>query len=363
MGLTFLHAVGTGVLCLGLLGVAGCAAQAQARKGSASQAVSDEAPDVVIYGQREDVMRFADDVAARRQLDAASLRAALAQARYQPSVAKYIMPTANGAAKNWKAYRDRFVEPIRLRAGAEFWRANKDTLDRAEAQYGVPPEIVVGILGVETLWGRHMGGYRVIDALATLAFDFPSGRKDRSPFFRDELEALFVLSAAQGIDPSSLKGSYAGAMGMPQFMPSSWNKYAVDFDGDGHIDLHQDPADVIGSVAHYLAEFGWIRGAPTRFAVSPPVDVTERALMLVPDILPTFDAAAFAAHGAALDAAGSGYPGKMALIELQNGGMANTYYAGTENFYAITRYNWSAYYAMAVIELGEAIKAIVSMSP
>lgn len=347
-----------------VLNLAACAAEAQTtKKPRTSSAASDEAPDVVTYGRRDDVVQFAAEVAARRNLDPTWTRDALAQARYIPSVARYIMPPAVGTAKNWAAYRSRFVEPIRLRAGAEFWRNNADWLQKAEARYGVPPEIVVGIIGVETLWGQQMGNFRVIDALATLAFDFPTGRKDRAPFFKDELEALLVLSQVQGIDPTSLKGSYAGAMGMPQFMPSSWNKYAVDFDGDGHIDLRNNVADVIGSVAHYLAEFGWIRGAPTRFAVTVPADTTNRAMLLVPDILPTFSAQDFIDKGAALDSSGAAYPGKLALVELQNGNAANSYVAGTENFYAVTRYNWSSYYALAVIELGESIKTIVTMSP
>jgi membrane-bound lytic murein transglycosylase B len=322
--------------------------------------------ELVAYGRRDDVLRFADDVAERRSLDPAWVRAALARARYVPTVARLILPPA-GTAKNWIAYRARFVEPIRLRAGAAFWRANRAWLAKAEATYGVPPEIVVGIVGVETLYGQQMGNFRVIDALATLAFDFPPGRKDRSAFFRDELENYLVMCNAEGIEPLKLEGSYAGAMGMPQFMPSSVLKYAVDFDGDGRIDLHTDAADVIGSVAHYLAEFGWQRGLPTRFGVLAPVDTADRAALLAPDILPSFTAQQLAQHGARLDDAGlavrldaNGQPLELALVELQNGAAAPTYVAGTKNFYAITRYNWSSYYAMAVIELGEAVRREVA---
>jgi membrane-bound lytic murein transglycosylase B len=143
---------------------------------------------------------------------------------------------------------------------------------------------------------------------------------------------------------------------MPQFMPSSVNRYAVDFDGDGRIDLHRNAADVIGSVARYLAEFGWQPGLPTRFEVAVPVDASQRAALLVPDILPTFSAAQFATYGAQLDAAGERHAGLLALVELQNGDAAPSYVAGTTNFYAITRYNWSSYYALAVIELGEAVR-------
>ncbi|MCW5663366.1 MAG: lytic murein transglycosylase B [Piscinibacter sp.] len=313
-------------------------------------------PELQPYGEREDVMRFADAAAQRLEADPQWVRGVLAQARLVPTVARLIMPPPPGTAKDWAAYRARFVEPRRIAAGLAFWRDNERWLNLAEERWGVPPAIVVGIVGVETLYGQHTGSFRVLDALATLSFDFPSGRRDRSEFFRSELEAFLRLARREGLDPLEPKGSYAGAIGLPQFMPSSILKYAVDFDADGRIDLLGSPADVIGSVAHYLAEFGWQRGAPTHFAVAAPVEVRDRALLLVPDILPSFDAAGFAERGATLDAAGAAWPGKLALIELQNGDAAPSYVAGTTNFYAITRYNWSSYYAMAVIELGEAVR-------
>ncbi len=257
----------------------------------------DNAPDLVTYGEREDVMRFADAMAERRELDAAWVRAALTQARFVPSVARYIMPPPAGTAKNWHAYRARFVEPVRIKAGVAFWKANAQWLATAEELYGVPPEIVVGILGVETIYGRQMGNFRVIDALSTLAFDFPSGRSDRSDFFRDELENWFVLCKSEGVEPLDWKSSYAGAIGMAQFMPSSFNKYAVDLDGDGHVDLHRSAADAIGSVANYLAEFGWRRGLTVQFDVTPPPDAPSRASLLAADIVPTFSAAEMLARG------------------------------------------------------------------
>ena len=318
----------------------------------------ENAPDSVVYAGRDDVMRFGAELAERQGLDAGWVQSQLAEARYIPNVAKFIMPPPAGTAKNWAAYRGRFVEPKRIRAGLAFWRDNEKWLARAEELYGVPAEIVVGIVGVETIYGQQMGGFRVIDALATLAFDFPTGRRDRSGFFRDELEQYFVLCHSENIDPLALKGSYAGAMGMGQFMPSSWNRYAVDFDGDGRIDLHASGADVVGSVAHYLAEFGWQRGMPTHFDVAAPVDAADRATLLVPDIVPSFTPQEFLAHGAGLPAAAREFGDKLALIELQNGDAAPSYVAGTPNFYAVTRYNWSSYYALAVIELGQAVKAI-----
>jgi membrane-bound lytic murein transglycosylase B len=318
-------------------------------------AAPEDPPDIVTYGQREDIVQFGAELAERQNLDPQWVAQQLAQSRYQPNVAKYIMPPPAGTAKNWASYRARFVEPVRLRAGVAFWRENEAWLAKAEEVYGVPAEVVVGIIGVETIYGQQMGNFRTIDALATLAFDFPKGRKDRSHFFRDELEQLFVLSQKSQRDPSTFKGSYAGAMGLGQFMPSSWNKYAVDFDEDGQIDMNTSHADVIGSVANYLAEFGWKRDMPARFDVNAPVDTTDRAKLLAPDITPTFTKEQFAEHGAALSASTANFEGLLALIELQNGKAAATYVAGTGNFYAVTRYNWSSYYAMAVLELGEEV--------
>jgi membrane-bound lytic murein transglycosylase B len=301
---------------------------------------SDADPDVVTYGRREDVQRFAAETAEGLGLDRAWVESALAQARYLPTVAKLIMPPPAGSAKNWAADRARFVEPERMRAGAAFWRANQRALDAAFERYGVPPEIVVGIIGVETYYGRHTGGFRVLDALATLSFDFPAGRKDRSAFFRSELQYFLLLADAEGLAPASVKGSFAGAIGLGQFMPGSILRFSVDGDADGHIDMAANPTDVIFSVAHYLAVHGWQRGMPTHYAVKPPADALERATLLAPDILPSFSAAQFAEHGAQLDEAGRAHDGPLALVELQNGDAAPSFVAGTQNFYAVTRYNW-----------------------
>jgi membrane-bound lytic murein transglycosylase B len=309
------------------------------------------------YGsQRDDVRAFAAEVAERRQLPADWIEAQLAQARHQPSAQRLMMPPPAGTAKNWAAYRDRFVEPQRVLAGARFWQDNADWLQRAEARFGVPAEIVVGIIGVETFYGRITGNFRVLDVLTTLAFDFPTGRSDRSPFFRSELEEFLVMCRREGLDPTHPKGSFAGAMGLPQFMPGSVNRFAVDFDEDGRIDLNGSTADVVGSVANYLAAHGWQRGMATTYTVAPPVDTSARATLLQPDILPSFSAEQMLALGAELDDAGRAHAGTLALVELQNGTAAPSFVAGTQNFYAVTRYNWSSYYAMAVITLGDAVK-------
>jgi membrane-bound lytic murein transglycosylase B len=305
------------------------------------------------------------DMAQRRGLDRRWVRRVVGQAHYIPSVVKLITPPAVGVAKNWRAYRERFIEPVRVQAGVQFWQSHAATLERAEKEYGVPAEIVVGIIGVETFYGQQTGSYRVLDALATLAFDFPKihpRAQERSAYFKSELEQFLVLNQHAGTDPRQAKGSYAGAMGWAQFMPSSWIRYAVDFDGDGKIDLFNSPDDVIGSVANYFKTFNWHSGMPPFYPVRFDPATLDLDALLAPDILPTFSLASFQAKGAVLEGEALQHQGPLALIELQNGdptleGNAPTYVAGTENFYVITRYNWSSYYAMAVIELGRAVAA------
>jgi membrane-bound lytic murein transglycosylase B len=321
----------------------------------AHRASDNAAPAAPAYGERPDVVRFAAEAGARRGLPPDWLAMELAQARRIEAVRKLILPAPSGAAKNWAAYRARFIEPQRLAAGRAFWQANQAWLAEAEKRFGVPPAIVVALIGVETYYGRVTGNFRTLDALATLAFDFPPGRSDRSAYFRDELEEFFVLCAREGLDPQQPRGSFAGAMGLAQFMPGSLNRYAVDLDADGHVDLNRSAADAIGSVASYLAQAGWQRGEPTGFGITPPADPAQRSALLAADIKPSFSAAQLAAQGAVLAADGPAYTGPLALIELENGPAAPSYVAGTANFYAITRYNRSSYYAMAVSEMAQAL--------
>ena len=323
-----------------------------------------------LYATRLEAMQFADDLAVRRDLDPAWVREIMGQARNLPVVSRLMQPPVKAFVKNWRVYRSRFIDPIRIEAGVRFWRANQKTLERAEKEFGVPAEIIVGIIGVETIYGRDTGNFRVMDALSTLAFDFPASHpraKERSDFFKGEIEQFLTLQHRRGASSAealAFKGSYAGAMGMPQFMPSSWAKYAVDFDGDGNIDLWGSPADVIGSVAHYFRVFNWQTGMPTHYPVSFDKSHLDMDALMAPDILPTFSVASFGAKGAVLTGAALQHKGPLALIELLNGPDAPSYVAGTDNFYAITRYNWSSYYAMAVIELGREVAArIKSGSP
>jgi membrane-bound lytic murein transglycosylase B len=312
------------------------------------------------YADRADAMQAADDIAARRDLDPVWVRQTLAQARYIPFIAKAVTPPPVGVPKNWQVYRSRFVEPMRIKAGVAFWQANRDTLKRAEAETGVPAEIIVGIIGVETIYGQQTGNQRVLDALATLTFDFPTSHPraaERSAYFKGELEQFLSLTQRTGRDPLTMMGSYAGSMGLPQFMPSSWVKYAIDFDGDGSVDLFNSPADAIGSVANYFKSFNWQPGLVTHFPVAFDAQKLDMDTLMAPDILPTFSVASFQAKGAVLTGEALNHTGNLALIELQMGDAPPIYVAGTDNFYAITRYNWSSYYAMAVIELGQAVAA------
>ena len=315
------------------------------------------------YATRPEALQFADDLAERRDLDREWVRQAIGQARFLPQVPKLMLPPPKGQAKNWRLYRSRFIDPVRIRAGLRFWQDNAETLTRAERAYGVPAEIIVGIIGVETIYGQQMGNFRVMDALATLAFDFPAAHPraaERTEFFQRELEQFLSLTHRTHVDPFTPRGSYAGAMGLGQFMPSSWVRHAIDFDGDGRVDLFNSPADAIGSVANYFIAHGWKPGMPTHYAVQFDPDPARVQLdeLLAPDILPSFSAASMQAKGALLDATAAQHAGPLALVELQNGGAAPSYVAGTENFYAITRYNWSSYYAMAVIELGREVAAV-----
>ncbi|MDH4234771.1 MAG: lytic murein transglycosylase B, partial [Gallionella sp.] len=200
------------------------------------------------------IPEFIDNMVAKHQFDRAELERVFERAQHQPSVIEAISRPAT--ARPWTEYRASFVNPERIKFGLDFWRKHRQALQGAEQKYGVPQEIILAVIGVETVYGRDVGKYRVLDALTTLAFDFPR----RSSFFREELENYLLLARDEQFDLLDIRGSYAGAMGIPQFMPSSYRKYAVDFNGNRRIDLLNEPVDAIGSVANYLRGYGWISG-------------------------------------------------------------------------------------------------------
>jgi membrane-bound lytic murein transglycosylase B len=317
------------------------------------------------FGNTPEVHTLADALAKKYKLSKTWTRQQLSQARRLAGVPKLVLPPPVTNPKNWQAYRERFIEDRRINAGAEFWRTYASDLARAEATYGVPAEIIVGIIGVETFYGQNMGNYRVLDALTTLSLNFPAEHPraaERQAFFQDELGHFLVQMHAQAKGDKPITGSFAGAMGWPQFMPSSVAKFAVDFDGDGRIDLRNSPVDAIGSVANYFKAFGWQTGMPTHYPVSFDESRLDKTTLLAPDILPSFSVNNFTAKGAVLDEQAQKHKGQLALIELFNGDDSPSYVAGTDNFYVITRYNWSSYYAMAVIELGQAVKTRLTQS-
>jgi len=312
----------------------------------------------VNFNQWQEVRAFTDDMVARHGFTRPELEALMGNVRYLDSVVQLVKPAPPGKPKNWTAYSNRFIEPIRIAAGVRFWNENADTLARAEALYGVPAEILAGVIGVETIYGRDTGRFRVIDTLTTLAFAYPlaPNRDARMAFFRGELEATLLYARQTGIDPQSLQGSFAGAVGLPQFMPSNILKYGVDFDGDGHIDLRNSTADAIGSVASFLVGHGWQREQPGQI-VYPATVSPARAWERHADgsLEAKFRPEDLTAAGVVTT---STLPSGMfyGLVDLQNGSEPTEYWVASNNFYTITQYNRSYFYAMSVIELGRAIR-------
>jgi len=312
------------------------------------------------FGPRAEMTQLAEDIAQEQQLPVAWVRRQLNLARRVQGLEKMVMPPPTSSPKNWAAYQARFVEPRRIEAGKKFWQLHREALDRAQEAYGVPAELMVGVIGVETFYGQHMGNYKVLDVLTTLTLHFPAEHpraQERQAFFKSELGYFLKMVHARPKGQTAITGSYAGAMGWPQFMPSSWSRFAVDFDGDGRIDLLKSPVDAIGSVANYFKAFGWQTGMPTHYPVQFDEARLDKPTLLAPDILPSFSATSMRDKGVVLSSDAQQHIGNLALVELFNGTDAPSYVVGTENFYVVTRYNWSSYYALAVIELGAAIKS------
>jgi membrane-bound lytic murein transglycosylase B len=311
-----------------------------------------DAPARAGFAERVEVREFIAEMVAKHGFVDAELATLFARAKRYPAIVELITPPADPRVRSWQAYRARFVEPVRIGGGVALWNRHAAALARAEAQYGVPAAIIVAIMGVETVYGRNSGNWRVIDALATLTFDYPR----RAAFFRGELENYLLFVREHDLDVFSVKGSYAGAIGIPQFMPSSWRNFAVDFDGDGRIDLRGSVEDSIGSIASFLKGHGWVAGAPIAF----PAEVSGEAHreFVARDILPAVPAADLARYGvasAAFERAALPRETPLALIDLTTPDRPTEYRLGLKNFYVITRYNRSSFYAASVQDLAQAI--------
>ena len=296
--------------------------------------------------QRPEIVEFVNEVVSRDGLNRKDVRALLKEAQPQPKILETMNRPIEKVAPWWE-YRNHFLTPERIREGTSFWLDHKNALEQISAQYQVPSEYLVAILGVETRYGRQTGHYRVLDALATLAFDYPP----RHSYFREELKQFLLLAKENQLDPLTATGSYAGAMGAPQFMPSSYRRYAVNVHTDRRRDLWGDWDDILASVANYLREFGWTAGGPvlaeTRLEPDPSFQIEPHNLELDQTV------ESLGAHGVKVEMSVPADTPVVLISAEQRDGPA--YRVGFHNFYVITRYNASARYAMAVYELAQAV--------
>jgi len=302
------------------------------------------------YLAREDVQAFVTKASVKTGLSEAAVREILAKGRYQQSIIDAISRPAE--AQPWYKYRKIFLTDTRIRNGVRFWDENEEKLTHIANDYGLPPEIIVAILGVETAYGANMGSYRVLDALMTLGFDYPR----RGAFFQQQLIALLELAEKEGLDIESVTGSYAGAMGMPQFIPTSYLAYAVDGNGDGRRDLWNNKEDVFASVANYLARHGWEHEGEVAFQVEVGDAHVDDLLNTGRDLKPKTTLDELAQRGVQLPEHSS-VPGDIPVMLFTLTWPDRVeYWVGLNNFYVITRYNHSVLYAMAVYELAQAIR-------
>lgn len=295
------------------------------------------------------VIAFSRDMEQRHGFNADTLLSQFAQTQSNAKVLQLIKPPASPTQRSWERYRPRFLNSQRIDGGVRFWQENRIALTRARAIYGVPEEVIVAIIGVETVYGRNTGNFSVLEALATLAFNYPR----RADFFREELEQFLLLARENNIDALAIKGSFAGAIGIPQFMPGSQRRYAVDFDGDQKVDLSGSVEDAIGSVARFLEQHGWQTGQPV--AVPARISGEPERAFIDAGIRPSLKASDLAQRGISGNVDDSA---TVALIDLISPGRATEYWLGFENFYVITRYNRSSFYAMSVFQLAEEIRKL-----
>lgn len=300
------------------------------------------------FSERPEVQQFIAEMVSKHGFDAAALTSLFAQITPRPSAAK----TMTGQVvkpPSWTRYRANFVTPWRISQGVSFWNENAFALTRARQFYGVPEEVIVAIIGVETRYGSYPLRYPVFDTLATLAFDYPR----RAEFFRGELEQYLLLMREEGRDPLSIRGSFAGAMGIPQFMPSSYRAYAVDFDGDGQRDLWSNATDAIGSVANYLKTYGWNAGQPVATRAYLQRDAASSEL-LAGGLKPGHSLEELQMRGVQpAEPLGPATSVALLAVDVDEG---QEYWLGLNNFYVITRYNRNLFYALAVYQLSNEIR-------
>ena len=294
-----------------------------------------------------DEQAFIDKMVQEHQFDAAEISSLLSQAKKQQSIIDAMSRPAEKRL-NWGQYRKIFITDKRIKGGMKFWKENQVILEQAEKTYGVPAQIITAIVGVETFYGRITGKYSVLDSLYTLGFHYPP----RAKFFRSELEEFLQLAREEGVSPAEPLGSYAGAMGRPQFISSSFRAYAVDFDKDGKRDIWGNNADVIGSVANYFKRHGWKAGEPVAQLVTGAKKGFDEEIKA--GYKPSLDVNALIDKGIILGSS-LDKDAKVALLEMESDD-GNEYWVASPNFYAITRYNHSPLYAMAVFQLSEAIR-------
>ncbi|MEG0820508.1 MAG: lytic murein transglycosylase B, partial [Burkholderiaceae bacterium] len=336
---------------LALLAFAAAPALAAPRKAAKKK----PEPAAPAYSTRPEVAAFIAEMVETQGFDAATLARVLDAARYSAQVEKLMQPPMAYGIRNWFNYRSRFLDDKRIAAGLAFWDQYDAALARAQATYGVPAEVIAAIIGVETYYGRITGNFRVLDALMTLSFDYTR----RAEYFRKELANFLVMSRDQRLDPLSVRGSFAGAIGWPQFMPGSVRAWGVDFDGDGRIDLNNSPTDAIGSIANFLVGHGWVPGLPILIDAAAPLELPEQ---LGRGIEAKFPWNELQALGVASTAAAE-IPGDtpLLLVDLPvpavDGGQTALHRLGTKNFAAILGYNRSYFYAAAVTELAAALAA------
>ena len=354
----------------------------------------ENSPTETIVNQSEDAAteaRFSQNlkqlitqIAQTQGIPQANLEAAFSDAKTIPSVRKLVLPPSGSFKKNWVAYRKRFIEPVRLKAGKSFWEQNQAFLSKIEQESGVPAEVIISIIGIETIYGRQTGNFRVKDVLSTLAFSYPDtpNKASREQLFKDQLQELVLMcwneaggrlpagNNSEGLNPGRFNAclnqnsSYAGAIGLPQFMPSSIRSFAVDGDGDGRIDLKQSPQDAIASVANFMRKHGWQPGMPIYFPVQPGAIDGARALadgepQLKYTVQELIEKGILSKEQGDLQSGGVEPQSKVLIVDLpypdKDGGDQVRYVVGLNNFLTIVQYNRSYFYAQSVAEFAEAL--------